>query len=229
MFRLLTNLMVLLTICGFAPQVWAGFWGGEEQCEVFPTPSAITWLNTADVSDVAEDAAEQADEPCSAPDMAADPSSAVCFAEAGNPISTIPEMLAAMQAERAVQHVLRSARLVPTPAPHLVGANEATGPPVVAGEPEMASVAPVVPQRVARPMRMPTQECSAFDVQCGPEDPMPALLMLELSQATGLVSFEFTVLPSYPVVEFEGPAHAAPGLAAYGRAVDVDSPPPQRG
>lgn len=210
LFRILTNLMVLLTICGFAPQVWAGFWGGEEQCDVMPTPSSMTWLNMTDVSD----AAEQAVEPCSQPEAGSDPSSAVCFVEAGNPISTIPELLAAMQAERAVQHVLRSARLLPVPEPE--------------NEPTMASVAPAPQPRVVRPMRMPTPECSAFDVHCGPEDPIPVLLMVELSQGTGLVSFDYQLLPSYPIVEFEGAAHSSPGLAAYGRALDVDAPPPQR-
>lgn len=213
MFRILTNLVVLLTICGFSLQAWAGMWGGDETCDFAPTRSVITWLNTEDFSEAAEKA-EQDPEPCTAPTRADDPSSAVCFEEAGNPISTVPELLAAMQAERAVKHILETV--------------VALNPTETADDSAVASVAQPQPvKRFARPMRAPTPECSAFDVQCGAQDPIPPVLMLDLALGVGLNASHDFVAPTYPVVLAHGEDHAHLGISAVARFLDVESPPPR--
>jgi len=170
----------------------------------------MTWLSAADVSGATEVAVDSS--PCASPSSAADPASAVCFEDAGNPISTIPELLAAMQAERAVSHVLKTLRASTQPT-----------------EPTLASVQPTpAPVLVlARPMRLPTQECSSFDEQCGPQDPVPATLMLELSRATAVSSLDEFQPPTYPEVADEGDAYSDPGLPDHKLYRDVEAPPPR--
>jgi hypothetical protein len=211
LIRILTTFAVLLTLCGISPQVLAGFWGVEDgQCSVISSPSPITWLSAADVSVATEVAVDSS--PCVSPNTAADPASAVCFEDAGNPISTIPELLAAMQAERAVSHVLNTLRAATQPA-----------------EPTLSSVQPAIaPVLVlARPLRLPTQECSSFEEQCGPQDPIPATLMLELSRATAVSSLDEFQPPTYPVVVDQGDAYSDPGLPDHKLYRDVEAPPPR--
>lgn len=208
--RFLTTMTILLMICGFSSQVWAGFWGLEDgQCSEPSSPSSMTWLSNADVSTAADQAIDD-ENPCS-PDTfdETDPSSAVCF-EDGGPVSTIPDLLAAMQAERAVAHIVRAAR-----------AN------TIIADTRIASVESVAPTQGVRPWRMPTQECSSFDVQCGAEDPIPAMLNLEMSRTVGVEPLMAFDAPIYPRIEVRGEPHANHGIADLRRFVDVDMPPPR--
>jgi len=208
--RFLTTLVILLTVCGISPQAWAGFWSVEDgQCSVSSSPSPMTWLSAADVS-VAADVVDLS--PCASPNNAAEPASAVCFEDAGNPVSTIPELLAAMQAERAVNHVLNTLR-------GSVRGDDST----------LASVQPVPTQApvLVRALRLPTQECSSFDEQCGPQDPIPATLMLELSRSTALSYVSEFQAPTYPVVVAQGDAYSDPGLPDHKLYRDVEAPPPR--
>ena len=208
MHRFLTILATFLTLIGFSAQAWAGFWSQNDgQCSVPTMPSGMTWLSTTDVSSATQSADEK---PCSVGTDANDPSSAVCFEE-GGPISTLPDLLAAMQAERAVAHVIASAKLK-------TDVDTET----------LASVEPVQPVKVARPFRVPTQECSAFDAECGPQDPIPATIMVELSHAVGVQFGSEFHPPTYPWVEPSGEPTANPGLADLHRFAEVEMPPPRR-
>lgn len=211
MNRFLTILAVLLTVCGISPQAWAGFWGAEDgQCSVSLSPSPMTWLSAVDVSVAADVVVDLS--PCASPSNAADPASAVCFEDAGNPISTIPELLAAMQAERAVNHVLNTLRASAR-----------------SDDSALTSVQPTPTQApvLVRPLRLPTQECSSFDEQCGPQDPIPATLMLELSRSTALSYVGEFQAPTYPVVVAQGDAYSDPGLPDRKLYRDVEAPPPR--
>ena len=167
----------------------------------------VAWGFAAPASDAAAEAAEP---DCSAVSGVDDPSYNFCFEDAENPISTFPELIAEMRAEKL------SAMILARVQEQQEAAIAATAAPDIQEQPSV----------VVRPVLPLNRECSSFDVTCEQQPRLPGALSLQSMMAPPVLPEAVDQFPAAIAAQTRGLDSSNPGLAPADGVQNVLVPPP---
>ena len=150
---------------------------------------------------------------CSTVSNVDDPSFNVCFADADNPISTVPEFLAQMQAERIAHRLLVGIEVA------VLAPLEKDG--AISLNPEDQATPQLVLKQPSR-----DSECSVFDQECKQAPSGPNALQVQASTVPPVTEDFIPDMPIWHAAEVQNPGTPNLGLApSEGHQFPLDEPP----